>query len=135
MATYADAAEVHRYVGGIFEQVLAAGPLGDKLCATGMVLRLHFTDPDATITLDLAGRQVHEGETAADPDAVLTMSGEDANRFWQGKMNLMSALAGRKIKVEGKIASLVKLQPSVQPLFAVYSDMLRANGRSDLLSP
>lgn len=133
MAVFKNAAEVHDYVGSIFDTALQS-PFGDDLAATGMVLQLDFTDPAATLVLDLPGKAVHRGENAdSTPDAVLTMSGDDANRFWQGKLGMMSALAGRRIKVKGNVRALIRLQPNSAFLYEVYTDRLTRDRRHDLL--
>jgi putative sterol carrier protein len=132
MAVFKNEAEVHRYLGGIFDQAFT-GDLGDKLAETGMVLRLNITDPDAVLTVDLPNREVIRGSTAEEPSATLTMSGDNANKFWQGKLNMMSAMATRKLKVEGNVMSMMKLQSSAEHLYEAYATQLRADGRTDLL--
>ena len=54
--------------------------------------------------------------------------------YWQGKVNLPLAMARGKIKVEGNIASLLKLAPLGKKLFPAYVDRLTAAGRADLLA-
>jgi putative sterol carrier protein len=134
MSTFRDEADARHYIGHIFEIAFKTPGIGDKLAATGKTIRLKIVDPDTTIFLDLPGREVlAQPAEGAEPDVSLEMSGELANRFWQGQANLLPAIATRKIKVTGNIASLVKLQPSMEELYSVYSGLLERDNRADLL--
>lgn len=124
--------EVVKYVGGIFETAFATDGIGDKLAATGIVLRVCSTDPESEFTVDMANRVVH-GADAPEPSATMTMSAELQNAYWQGKVNLPFAMARGQVKVNGNIAQLLKLLPLSKRLFPVYVERLRADGRDDLV--
>lgn len=68
-----------------------------------------------------------------EPDAAMTMSTETANAYWQGTVNLPFAMARGKITVQGSVAKLLALAPLSRRLFPVYVEMLRADGREDLI--
>lgn len=134
MPRFASVEEVNTYIGGIFERALAHESIGPKLEATGMTLRMNFTDPDAAVTVDLAQRKVLTGDDAlVDADATLSMSTETANSYWQGKVSLPLAMAKGKLKVGGSAAQLLKLAPITKELYPVYVEMLQADGRDDLI--
>lgn len=132
MPGFASPDDLRRYVGGIFDVALADEELGPKLAGTGLVLAVRTTDPEASVTIDLAGRRVLD-DADAKPDTTMTMSSDLANRFWQGKVNLTLALAKGQVKVDGSFASLLKLVPTSKALFPIYLDMLHRDGRHDLL--
>lgn len=92
-------------------------------------------DPDASLVLDLPHRLVHQGDAAVAvlPNAVLELSGTDANRYWQGALNLTAALADGTARVGGAIIRLLRLGPHPQELRDHYRDVLRQNDRHDLL--
>jgi len=134
MAGFASAEDLRRYIGGIFETALQLPEIGPKLRETGLVLRVTTFDPDAELTIDLPNEKIGLGDLGLTPDATMRMSSEDANLFWQGKVNLPIAMARKKIVVDGKMAPLLKLVPQTKPLFAIYVDLLKADGRTDLLA-
>ena len=126
--------EVYRYIGGIFESAFKDEEIGPKLRDTGLVLKFAFTEPDSVLLIDMAGQQVHRGDVAElSPSATMTMRGETANAYWQGKVNLPFAMARGKISVEGNVASLLKLAPLGKNLYPVYIGTLKTDGREDLL--
>jgi putative sterol carrier protein len=63
----------------------------------------------------------------------LRMSSDNSNKFWQGKLNLTLAIAQRKVKLDGKRSVALKLLPLTGPLFEQYRQLLKDNGRQDLL--
>ena len=134
MAGFAAADDLQRYVGGIFTTALGMPGIGQKLRDTGLVLRVITSEPDAVLTIDLPNEKVGLGDLGLTPDATMRMSSENANLFWQGKVNLPLAMARKKIVVEGTMAPLLKLVPQTKPLFALYVGLLEADGRTDLLA-
>lgn len=134
MAGFATEEDLRRYIGGIFETALAMPEIGQKLRDTGLVLKVTTFDPDGELTIDLPNQKIGLGDLGLTPDATMRMSSEDANLFWQGKVNLPIAMARKKIVVDGKMAPLLKLVPQTKPLFAIYLDLLRADNRTDLLA-
>ena len=134
MGGFTTVEEVNRYIGGIFEKALQDESIGPKLAATGICLRMNFTDPDSVVTVDLARQKVLTGEDAdIDADAVLSMSTDTANRYWQGKLSLPLAMAKGKLKLGGSAAQLLKLAPITKDLYPVYVDMLNDDNRADLV--
>ena len=64
----------------------------------------------------------------------MKMSADTGNAYWQGKVNLPLAMAKKKIKVDGNVASLLKLAPLGKKLYPPYIERLKADGRDDLLA-
>jgi len=135
MTGFADEDELYRYVGGIFETALADPELRPKLQSTGMVLRSRCTEPDCSLVIDLPGAAVYKGSdpAAPEPSATMSMSTATANAYWQGKVNLPFAMARSKVKVEGNVAKLLALSPLGKKLYPRYVEMLKTDGREDLL--
>ena len=126
--------EVYRYIGGIFETAFKDEEIGPQLADTGLVLKFDFTEPNSVLFIDMANQQVHQGAAAGlEPSATMSMKGETANAYWQGKVNLPFAMARGKISVEGNVASLLKLAPLGKKLYPVYINNLKNDGREDLL--
>jgi putative sterol carrier protein len=130
-----NSAEVARYIGGIFEAAFVDPEIGPKLVDTGLVIAFDFTDPEAVVVIDMANKEVREGlEGGLAPIATMSMTADTGNAYWQGKVNLPLAMAKKKIKVEGNVASLLKLAPLGKKLYPVYVDRLKADGRDDLIA-
>jgi len=130
-----NSAEVAKYIGGIFETAFEDPEIGPKLVDTGLVIAFDFTDPEAVVVIDMANKAVREGlEGGLAPIATMAMTADTGNAYWQGKVNLPLAMAKKKIKVEGNVASLLKLAPLGKKLYPVYVDRLKADGRDDLIA-
>ncbi|GGS26336.1 hypothetical protein GCM10010269_76160 [Streptomyces humidus] len=130
---FADAAEVRKYIGGIFEAAFEDPEIGPKLRDTGIVLQFTFTEPDSVVVVDAVKATVGDSADGAAPGAVMSMAADTGNAYWQGKVNLPLAMAKSKIKVQGNVASLLKLAPLGKQLFPVYIETLRSDGRDDLI--
>lgn len=131
---FQDAAEVTKYIGGIFESAFADPEIGPKLEATGLVLQFSFQEPECILTIDMGGKAVSAGVVEGlPPSATMAMTADIGNAYWQGKVNLPLAMAKSKIKVEGNVASLLKLAPMGKKLYPVYIGNLESDGRQDLL--
>jgi hypothetical protein len=130
-----DSAEVSKYIGGIFEAAFDDPEIGPKLVATGLVVAFDFTDPDAVVLVDMPNKAVSAGgDSGPAPSATMAMTAETGNAYWQGKVNLPLAMAKKKIKVDGNVASLLKLAPLAKKLYPVYIQRLEDDGREDLLA-
>ncbi|WP_078293322.1 SCP2 sterol-binding domain-containing protein [Mycobacterium sp. D16R24] len=131
---FSDSAEVARYIGGIFETAFDDPEIGPKLVGTGLVVAFDFTEPDAVVVIDMANKSVREGlDGGSAPSATMSMTADLGSAYWQGKVNLPLAMAKKKIKVEGNVASLLKLAPLGKKLYPSYIARLKADGRDDLL--
>lgn len=130
---FSDPSEVRKYLGGIFEIAFADAEIGPKLKATGIVLKTVYSDPDAILIIDATSGTVYDGDESTPASAAMRMLADTGNGYWQGKVNLPLAMAKSKIKVEGNVASLLKLAPLGKKLYPKYVEMLRTDGRDDLI--
>ncbi|HWJ09647.1 MAG TPA: SCP2 sterol-binding domain-containing protein [Nocardioides sp.] len=135
MSTFKDADEVYAYIGKAMEACVVEPAFVEATKDGTLVVKIIQTAPDATILVDFPGQKVLCGDAAADaPSTVqLRMSSDNANRFWQGKLNFTLAMAQRKIKLEGKRSTALGLLPLTGPIFDTYKAILAEAGRSDLL--
>ncbi|OBI21433.1 sterol carrier protein [Mycobacterium sp. E2327] len=131
---FKNSAEVAKYIGGIFETAFDDPEIGPKLVDTGLVVAFAFIEPEALVVIDMANKSVREGlEGGPSPTATMSMTADTGNGYWQGKVNLPLAMAKKKIKVEGNVASLLKLAPLGKKLYPGYIERLKNDGRDDLL--
>jgi putative sterol carrier protein len=126
--------EVNKYIGGIFENAFEDPEIGPKLVDTGLVVAFDFSDPEAVVVVDMANRMVTNGQAGGPaPSATMTMTADTGNAYWQGKVNLPLAMAKKKVKVDGNVASLLKLAPLGKKLYGSYIQRLKEDGREDLI--
>lgn len=126
--------EVAKYIGGIFEDAFGDPEIGPKLVDTGLVVAFDFTDPNALVVVDMPNKSVSGGGSGAPtPSATMSMTADLGNAYWQGKVNLPMAMAKRKVKVDGNVASLLKLAPLGKKLYGDYIQRLKDDGREDLI--
>ena len=132
MPGFANEDELLKYTGGIFEQAFEDPELLPKIKSANLVFAVKCTEPDSAITVDFVNLKVSKGADES-ADAALLMSTETSNAYWQGKVNLPFAMARGKVKVEGNVAKLLTLSPLSKKLVPIYLDMLKADGRDDLI--
>jgi putative sterol carrier protein len=138
MAVFKDETEVYNYIGGIFEEALADPDLGQKFAASGVILRVNYSDPDSVLTVDMPSRKVLYGEDARNgpkPVVEMSMKADVAHRFWLGEVNITAAMAKGQVKAKGPITKILKLVPLTKILFPRYRESLIRSGRSDLVEP
>ncbi len=136
MAVFSSADEVYEYIGGVFKDGVGDPDIGAAFAASGVVLQLHYSEPDALITVDMPGRTVYTGEDGLPPSLKPTvemfMKSDVAHRFWLGKVNISVALGKGEMRAKGPIPKILQLIPVAQKLFPRYEKMLKDRGRGDL---
>ncbi|MFE0027679.1 sterol carrier protein [Amycolatopsis sp. NPDC059021] len=128
MAYFNDAAEVYRYLGGMFEAAENHKDVGPKLRAADLTFRVDYSDPAATMFVRLApsGIEVIKGEADVVPDIRLAMSADIGDRFWRGEYNAAIGLARGEVRARGPISKLLRLIPLTKPLVPLYKDLVAA---------
>ncbi len=136
MAYFNDADEVYKYIGRLFEQLAEDDELSPKFQKANTIVQYQYREPESQITVKLIegeDGQVDCGDSAMEPEVVMTMDADTAHRFWLGKVNVTVALARGQMKAKGPVAKILKLVPLVKPVFPGYRTMLEEAGRQDLL--
>lgn len=132
MAEFESAAQLHDLVTPFLQGLVADPELRPKFVAGNTSFQVQYTDPDEVFMLDCTVDPpvVSHGQEASGQDAEvrLTMSADDAHRFWLGKLNVPMAIARRKVKVEGQVSKLLKLLPAITPAFDRYRDYVGDRG-------
>ena len=136
MPYFKDADEVYQYIGGLFTDLAYDDELGPKFRKANTIVQYRYSNPDSQITvkmIDGEDGQVDLGDTALEPEVVMTMEADTAHRFWLGKVNVTVALARGQMKAKGPVAKILKLVPLVKPASPRYRARLEQDGRSDLV--
>lgn len=135
MSTFKDTEEVYTYIGKAFELAVVDEKFVEATKGGNLVVLITQTEPAATILVDFPGQKVLCGDAAvgATSSVQLKMSSDNANKFWQGKLNFTLAMAQRKVKMEGKRSTALALLPLTGSIFEKYKALLVETGREDLI--
>ncbi len=136
MAYFKDANELYAYIGRLFEELAEDEDLSPRFQRANTIVQYRYRDPDSQITVKLLegeDGQVDCGDTALEPEVVMTMDADTAHRFWLGQVNVTVALARGQIKAKGPVAKILKLVPLTKPIFPRYRRILEEGGRADLV--
>lgn len=136
MGYFNDEEDVYRFIGRLFRELAVDPDLAPRLKTANTVVQYQLADPSSQITVKMCPdeeMQVDLGPSELQPEVVMTMDADTANRFWVGKVNVTVALARGQIKAKGPVAKILKLVPLVKPVFPRYRHMLEEAGREDLL--
>jgi len=99
-------------------------------------LRFHVTYTDAAEAE--AGRYLkwtwEDDDCDWEPMIRLTMKGEVANKYFQGRENIPMAVATGRIKVKGPMKKIMELAPVTRPIHNDYRDWLEDEGFDHLLA-
>jgi SCP-2 sterol transfer family len=134
---FKDAQDVYDTIGKLFVDLADDDELGPRFRKADTIVRYEFRNPDSQITLRLQPDQpgdVEFGESAIEPDVVMSMEADTAHRFWLGQVNVTVAMARGQIKAKGPVAKILKLVPLTKPIFPRYKAQLEAQGRDDLVN-
>lgn len=140
MAFFKTSEEVYECIGGLFDWAGRQKDVAEKLRATGLVIRLNYTNPDAILTIDCANpaRKPEEiiswvrGNGGLTAEVEFFMNADIAHRFWLGKVNLLVALTKRDMVAKGPIFKIMKILPILKPLYGQYPRILEEKGKAEL---
>jgi hypothetical protein len=141
MAIFKDSEQFYATVGELMNRAKTDPQIGPKIASAGVVIQFRYTDPEAMTTVNAKDKatqpgafcDVIHGTCDLKPDITLSMKADVAHAFWQGKVNLLGAIAKRDIVVQGPLPKVLKLLPAVEPLYKVYPTLLREKGLGNLV--
>jgi hypothetical protein len=118
--------------------------IGEPLALAQAPHRFEITDLGLEFNVTWADPQRHDPERNLvwtwgrehcdwEPLVTLRMDSDTANRYFQGKENLVLATTLGRVKVSGPIATMLKLAPLMRPIEEPYRAMLAADGYDHLL--
>lgn len=142
MGVFKDSQQFYDTVGEVMTRAALDPYIGSSVARTEIVIQFRYTDPEAQITLDAKDRptqpdayfDVFFGPCDLQPDVVMSMQADLAHEFWQGRINLFSALARGLVIATGAVIPVLRLVPVVGPMFQWYLTLLREQGLADLIS-
>jgi hypothetical protein len=124
MSTFSDAAEVYKYVGGVFRIAADHPEIGPKMRAAGITMQVNYTEPAASLTIRFQEpMDVIDGGHDDNADVRLSMPADIAHKYWRGEYNLAVGLAKGQVKAKGPVNKILKLVPITKPLFPIYREL------------
>jgi hypothetical protein len=128
---FASAQEFRTAIDWIYTTLSEDPELGPRYQAAGVSQRFEF--PDLELVLQV--RPAADGEPGCvhwewaaevdwEPTSRLTMDSATANSYWQGKENVVMAIARRRIKPGGDVKAALALIPITRPLHERYRGYL-----------
>ncbi|MGI8622634.1 MAG: hypothetical protein ACR2NB_03895 [Solirubrobacteraceae bacterium] len=107
--------------------------MGPKLKAADVPQRFEFDDLDLVLNVR-ATREGEEGnllwkwsdEVDWQPLVRMTMSSETANKYFQGKENVATAIATGRIRTGGDVKAALTILPIIKPVFGRYRELVQA---------
>jgi hypothetical protein len=139
MSLFKTEAEVYQILGTFFRKAAMDDEIGPDIQKSGLIIQFEYSDPHSVLTIDASSAnagnfyEVYEGQVDKKPDVQMTMKADIANKFWLGKVNLLTALSRRQMVAKGPIPKILKLLPAIQPAYKKYQLYLEEIGRMDLL--
>jgi hypothetical protein len=133
---FKDEDDVYRFIGRLFQELAVDAELAPRLRKADTTVLYQLSDPDCQITVDMRPEreiQVDLGPSELDPEVIMSTTADTAHGFWLGRVNVTAALAGGEITAKGPVAKILRLVPLVKDSFPRYEQMLRDEGRTDLL--
>ena len=135
MAYFTKSDEVEHFIGGIFTECMDDDDLGPQFQATGVILHLHFTEPDSEVLVDCSERKVYTGQEVdggPTPTVEMFMTSDVGHEYWLGKRNVAVSLAKGDMRAKGPVPKILKLVPITKHVFPRYQEMIKEAGRPEL---
>jgi len=130
-ATFTSAKEFREVFDRLFALMSDDEDMGPKLRDADVPQRFEFEDLDLVVNVRAGtpeeGVNLHwewSDDVDWQPKVRMTMSSETANKYFQGKENVVLAIARRRIKTGGDIQASLALIPITKPVYAQYTEML-----------
>lgn len=131
MAGFASPEEFRAVMDRLFEMMSTDAAMGPRLRRADVPQRFDFDDLGLVVHIraaagDEAGNLHWEWaeDVAWEPRVRMRMSSETANRYFQGKENIATAIARRRITTGGDVRAALDLVPLTKPVFARYTELV-----------
>jgi ABC-type transport system involved in cytochrome bd biosynthesis fused ATPase/permease subunit len=125
--------EVARYVGATLREILADPLVEAELKERPIRVRLGLVDPDCVLYVDSARHDVRLGSDSDITDAVIAMAGDTALACLLGLIDIDAAIESGSVITAGEARRLLELLSARTTVADRCADVLRREGRSDLL--
>lgn len=111
MAVFKSDEQFYSVIQGVFDRLESESVNAEKLSKSNMVIRMHFTDPQAQVTIvgSNGETQLLFGPTEGKANMEFTMTADLLHRIWMGDESTSQAFFNGKIKTKGNFMKAMKL--------------------------
>lgn len=132
MAIFKNEEDVRAFFKLFLEKIEGHSEASQALHNSGLVLRFHLLEPEASVKIDAKSLNssssltsaVFFGEEGPQPDLTLEMTAETLDELWSGKRDIFAALISGKLKISGDMAKAAKLMPLLKIIPPIYAKTL-----------
>jgi hypothetical protein len=136
MSSFASAAEVDCYVGGVLRLAAIDPYLGPRLAEASLTLRVTCTDLPACLTVEFFEPvTVSWNDVLRTADVELTCSSDFLDAFLRGEQALVDALAHGDVVARGRVSKVLKVLPLIEQAFPYYRQLVAVKDRAAGLTP
>jgi hypothetical protein len=132
-APFSSPQEFREVMDRVFQMMDDDAEMGPELRDADVPQRFEFTDVGMVVNIRAAAGgeegNLHwewDDDVDWDPKVRMAMSSETANRYFQGKENVVTAMARRRIKAGGDVKAALSLIPVTKPIYARYRALVEA---------
>ncbi len=137
---YQDSQEFYKIYSAWFERLRRDPKIGSRVAKSKLIVRFCCREPDGIVTLDFQHPpsedntygSVFLGDEGAfldeRIDVTFHLKADISHEFWHGKVNVLAALAKRKIVAKGSLRKALKLLPAIKPAFREFPSFLEDIG-------
>ncbi len=121
MVVFKDASHMYELLEDLWTHIVFEVGLDEKMRQYEVSFKFVITKPDGYFYVD--SEKILSGKEA-NRDAVITMelSGDTTYKFWTKELPLPLALATRKIITKGPINKVLKILPSLKPVYELFPE-------------
>ena len=127
--------EVYEAVTGMLGKAAEDPVIVKKTEGLKYMVLYEYTDPDLRIWIDSRGEETTfgRGDPPEEPNIVMSLSADDAHKAWSNKLNVMVAIARRKLRIRGEATKLLKMTPLLKRWAVCYNNQLREMGLEGII--
>jgi hypothetical protein len=125
--------EFREVMDRVFTMMSEDAEMGPRLRDADVPQRFEFTDLDLVMNVRAGTPDEDENlywdwtdEVAWSPKVRMTMSSETANRYFQGRENIATAIMRGRIRTGGDIKAALQLIPITKPIYERYRELVQA---------
>ena len=120
----------------MFDKCMADPDLSKSLNKVNQLILFDYTQDgeNCAFWVDARGDKVTSGQgrPEEEPDLTMRLSADDAHRSWSNKLNPVTAITRKKIKVKGSATGLLRLAPKLKKVAAYYNEVLDDMGLEEI---
>ena len=143
MSHFKNEAEFRKVFEHIFVLMNEHPVVGKTLHDAKAPHRFHITDFELDFHVTFAGEADAKkgkylrwqwGDPDWEPMITLAMTSDVANRYFQGKENVATAVMLGRVKLRGPMSKILELAPVTKPIHSVYRKWLEDEGYDHLIA-